>query len=126
MFLQNINVFEEVIKLAKEITILKKSENGEEINKDNLYEVRDKESDLIKYLNEQDYEILKDIITVMYIGVDMDHDKEESPKMIFDLEKMFLSSQGWAQKEILIYTISCKSLLDEFLKDGLKVLNIEI
>ena len=41
------------------------------------------------------------------------------------MENMFLSSQGWPEKEMLIYIISNKSLLDEFLLDGMKALKIE-
>ena len=65
-------------------------------------------------------------MTIMYIGIDKDYDIDDSPNEIFNMEKMFLDSQGWPEKEILIYTISNKSLLDEFLIDGLKALNIEV
>lgn len=126
MVLNNINVFKELIELGKEITLLRLAKDGEEISKENLYKAREKEADLIKYLDNQDIEILKDVMTVMYIGIDMDYDVDDTPEMIFALEKMFFKSQGWPEKDILVYTISNKSLLDEFLIDGLKVLQIEI
>lgn len=126
MFSKSINIFQEVIRLAREVSITKRSKEGGKLSPEEAEIARVKEQDLIKYLEEQDIEVLKDIITVMYIGIDMDHDKEESPEIIFNLERMFHNSQGWPEKDILIYTISNKSLLDEFLKDGLKVLKVEI
>ena len=126
MLLKNIDVLKEIIKLGKEITLLRETKDNERINKENLYKSRKKQEDLAKYLDNQEIEVLKEIMTIMYIGIDKDYDIDDSPNEIFNMEKMFLDSQGWPEKEILIYTISNKSLLDEFLIDGLKALNIEI
>ena len=126
MILKNIDVLKKIIKLGKEITLLRETKDNERINKENLYKSRKKQEDLAKYLDNQEIEVLKEIMTIMYIGIDKDYDIDDSPNEIFNMEKMFLDSQGWPEKEILIYTISNKSLLDEFLIDGLKALNIEI
>jgi len=126
LLLKNIDVLKEIIKLGKEITLLRETKDNERINKENLYKSRKKQEDLAKYLDNQEIEVLKEIMTIMYIGIDKDYDIDDSPNEIFNMEKMFLDSQGWPEKEILIYTISNKSLLDEFLIDGLKALNIEI
>lgn len=126
MILKNINVLKEVIKLGKEITLLRETKYKEKINKENLFKSREKQEALAKYLDSQEIEVLKEIMTVMYIGIDKDYDIDDTPNERFNMEKMFLDSQGWPEKEILIYTISNKSLLDEFLIDGLKALNIEV
>lgn len=126
MILKNIDVLKEVIKLGKEITLLRKTKECEKINTENLYKSREKQEDLVKYLENQKIEVLKEIMTIMYIGIDKDYDIDDTPDEIFNMEKLFLDSQGWPEKEILIYTISNKSLLDEFLIDGLKALSIEV
>lgn len=126
MILKNIEVLKEIIKLGKEITLLRETKDNEKISKENLYKSREKQEDLAKYLDNQEIEVLKEIMIVMYIGIDKDYDINDTPNEIFNMEKMFLDSQGWPEKEILIYTISNKSLLDEFLIDGLKALNIEL
>ena len=125
MILKNIDVLKEIIKLGKEITLLRETKDNEKINKENLYKSRKKQEDLAKYLDNRKIKY-KEIMTIMYIGIDKDYDIDDSPNEIFNMEKMFLDSQGWPEKEILIYTISNKSLLDEFLIDGLKALNIEV
>lgn len=126
MILKNIDVLKEIIRLGKEITLLRETKNNKKINKENLYKSREKQEDLAKYLDNQEIEVLKEIMTVMYIGIDKDYEIDDTPSDRFNMEKIFLDSQGWPEKEILIYTISNKSLLDEFLIDGLKALNIEV
>ena len=60
MILKNIDVLKEIIKLGKEITLLRETKDNEKINKENLYKSRKKQEDLAKYLDNQEIEELED------------------------------------------------------------------
>lgn len=93
-------------------------EDGDEIYKK-------KEDELFNYLNELDYNVVKIIQTIMYLGRDKEYFKEDPPELIYKkLEKDL--EQSWNDKEVEVYQIFQKMPLDRYLKDGFEILKINI
>lgn len=127
-------VFRDVIKLARdrriydeqhmkegiytlqEMSAFYKSPEGQEV---------DRRTKLLKnYLDELDFDTIKTIQSIMYLGRDRDYDKQDEPEEIFRKEREYFDSQGWKTKSIEINQMVEKAPLDQYLEDGLKILQI--
>ncbi|PFV70918.1 DUF3775 domain-containing protein [Bacillus thuringiensis] len=125
-------VFKDVINLArdcrvyyekqsigsspKDIHEFTKSSKGKELNK--------KEELLDNYLENLDFETIKTLQTIMYLGRDKEHDRGDTPEEIYRKERAYSDSRGWETKSIEINQMTEKAPLDIYLKSGLEILQI--
>lgn len=91
---------------------------------DDYSTVTRKERVLIDYLNDQDYEVIKNIMVIMYLGRDREYNKSHSPEAIFKHQRKDFESH-WDEKKIIIDQITSKVPLDIYLSNGLKILQIK-
>jgi len=95
----------------------------EEIQECPEYEEMDRE--LFKYLNSLDYEAIKILQTIMLLGRQKDYNKKLFGEAIYvDYREGVDGSIGWHSKELDINYMTEKEPLNEYLKDGLKILGI--
>lgn len=85
-----------------------------------------KEQELFNFLNSLDFESVKIIQTIMYIGRDHDYDKTDSYEARYEDYRKSLDSNGWNNKEIEVSQIVQKVPLDIYLKDGFDILGINL
>lgn len=79
------------------------------------------------YLSSLDFETIKVIQTIMYLGRDKDYKNIVNPEERYKRERESLDQgKGWASKEIEIDQIVGKVPLDKYLSDGFKILEIKI
>lgn len=129
MFKNDIEVYKNVITLAQAVREEYESnhqENGVVKVCDNIEElfiVTDKEKALNNYLEEQDYEVIKNIMVFMYLGRDKINDEAQCPEEIFKQQREGFEND-WDEKDVLIDQITSKMQLDEYLRNGLKILEI--
>jgi hypothetical protein len=84
------------------------------------------ERELDEHLNSLDFEDVKMLQAVMYLGRDRDYDKSLPPNAIYKNELDYFNRQGWASKEIEIGQMTEKMPLADYLKSGLKILKVSI
>ncbi|NYB73868.1 DUF3775 domain-containing protein [Sedimentibacter hydroxybenzoicus DSM 7310] len=85
------------------------------------------EKALEDYLDKLDYEVIKVLQTIMYIGRDGIDEKDISPQQIYERAREYFDSRGWHEdKMIEIYLMTEKFPLVNYLKDGFKLLKISI
>lgn len=94
----------------------KKSSEGKELSR--------REKELDAYLNGLDFEVIKTLQVIMYLGIVRDYEKQDTPEEIYRKEREASDSQGWNTKDIEIYQMTGKLTLDEDLKNGLRILGI--
>ena len=88
-------------------------------------EAEEKEAELRDYLGTLDFELIKDIQTVMYLGRDRDYDKNESFDERFASERKHMDANGWSEREVEIEIIIEKTgLLSEYLRKGMEILGV--
>ena len=101
-----------------------------EIYNENLKEVLKLASNhnqgLREYLLGLDFEIVKLVQTIMYIGRDKDYPENSTPEQISGYNRSYLDEQGWKSKDIEVSQIVGKAPLYDYLKEGFKVLEINI
>lgn len=130
MFNSEIDIYLNTIELAKkrrkeyelrnpEEEVIDLLDNLEDI----LYESQE-EKDLSSYLAAQDFEVVKNLQSIMYLGREVDYDRKDSPTEILKKQRHFFDTQGWNEKEIEISQMTDKVQLDKYLENGLKILNI--
>ncbi|PER23511.1 hypothetical protein CN931_01355 [Bacillus sp. AFS054943] len=112
------NVQEGVVYTLQEMSAFYKSSEGQELN--------EKKQLLKNYLEELDFDTVKTIQSIMYLGRDRDYDKQDTPEEIFYKQREDFDSQGWQSKSIEINQIVEKAPLDGYLEDGLKILQINL
>ncbi|HEF5706433.1 DUF3775 domain-containing protein [Bacillus thuringiensis] len=112
------NVPEGVVYTLQEISAFHKSSEGQKLE--------EKKQVLKKYLEELDFDTVKIIQSIMYLGRDRDHDKQDTPEEIFRKLREDFDALGWHSKSIEINKIVEKAPLDEYLEDGLKILQINL
>lgn len=129
---KSIEVLKKVYNLAYERRIEYKKNGTEDItigkNSRNILEaIRNPAEDkLIKYLNELDFETIKMIQTVMYLGRDNEYsDLSNGEQRYLKLREDF-DKKGWKTKDIEISQIKQKVPLDKYLKKGLSILGVEV
>lgn len=125
-------ILREVINLAKirrnEYEGKYASSKSKKMTIKEYLEVEDKtESDLYNFLNALDYETIKVLQTLMYLGRDKDYNKNLHSRDIYLRERSYFDNQvGWKTKEIEINQMVEKLPLDEYLEDALEILRIEL
>lgn len=88
--------------------------------------IRGKEKELFDFLNSLDYEVVKSLQVIMYIGRDSSCIEEDGTYNYEKSRKVF-DKQGWNEdKSIEVNQMVEKVHLAEYLKDGLKKLNINL
>mgnify|MGYP000956893989 CR=1 FL=1 len=141
MFQQLIPNFRQVIKLAEErrlyydekygMNVITFNSNDYAKYQDFLKspegkEIQKKEKMLEDYLDSLDFEIVKIIQTIMYLGRDEDYNKEDAPEIRYQIMRDYFDSSGWNTKEIEINQITEKMPLDIYLINGLRLLGIDL
>lgn len=86
----------------------------------------EKEQKLFDLLNSLDFESVKIIQTIMYIGRDHDYNKVDSYETRYARYRKSLDINGWNDKEIEVSQIVHKVPLDKYLKDGFDILGINL
>ena len=126
-------LFNKVYVLANERRIDEESTYVDGIKVDNLDSLdienlgySKKEQELFNFLNSLDFESVKIIQTIMYIGRDHDYDKTDSYEARYEDYRKSLDSNGWNDKEIEVSQIVQKVPLDIYLKDGFDILGINL
>lgn len=126
-------IFKTTYELAKKrrINYLKSIENRKSGSVESVIDFSDIDTeedaltkDLRNYLMSLDFEAIKTIQIIMYLGRNKDYNKELSPEEIFLNEKSFFEEQGWKDKFIEVDQITQKMPLDDFLKSGLEILKV--
>lgn len=93
---------------------------------DDYKKYKEKEDELINFLNSLDFEQIKVIQSIMYLGRDRDYKEDESYQKRYDSMRKYFDDMGWNDKKIEIGTIVEKLPLDMYLENGFKILNIVI
>ncbi len=124
--------FKEIYLLAKE----RRLEEELTYKDDEAYDLADfdiadleyseKEKALFNLLESLDFESVKIVQTIMYIGRDHDYSKSDTYEVRYRKYRESLDLNGWNEKEIEINQIVQKVPLDTYLKDGFEILGINI
>lgn len=86
----------------------------------------EKEQKLFDFLNNLDFESVKIIQTIMYIGRDHDYKETDSYETRYAKYRKSLDINGWNDKETEVSQIVQKVPLDRYLKDGFDILGINL
>lgn len=81
---------------------------------------------LVNYLQSLDYDDIKMLQTVMYLGRDQDYDKSLTPHFIYQNEFDYFKKHGWVSKEVEINQMTEKLPLADYLKSGLDILKVSL
>lgn len=93
---------------------------------DNDYkEYCNKDKQLDNYLNSLEFEHIKILQTIMYLGRDQDYDSNLIPEEIYKEQRKCMDSLGWEEKHIEVNQMLKKLPLAEYLKKGCNILNIK-
>ncbi|MFL0197637.1 PIN-like domain-containing protein [Clostridium sp. WILCCON 0269] len=87
--------------------------------------IKEAEKELRDYLHELDFETIKIIQTIMYLGRDGDYNEEDRVDERYSKFRQDLDELGWSKKDIEINQMVNKIPLDKYLIKGLKILGIE-
>lgn len=82
--------------------------------------------ELDDYLQSLDFDEVKMLQTVMYLGRDQDYDKSLPPHLIYENEFDYFEKDGWVSKEVEINQMTEKMALADYLKSGLDILKVSI
>lgn len=82
--------------------------------------------ELDDYLQSLDFDEVKMLQTVMYLGRDQDYDKSLPPHLIYENEFDYFEKDGWVSKEVEINQMTEKMPLADYLKSGLDILKVSI
>lgn len=131
LFKEHLETFKKVVELAKIRRISVESNGSDSITKltDISYESNssvEATANLRNFLMDLDFELVKIIQTIMYLGRDKDYDKRKRPQEIYKAESQYFDREGWNTQEIEVNQIVEKLPLDYYLKDGFKILNIDL
>lgn len=121
--------FREVVSLAKKRRMLHDENSDDSITKisitDHVYDESDVE--LKSYLMSLDFEAIKVVQTVMYLGRDKDYNESLEPRDIYLKERQYFDNHiGWKTKEVEVNQVVEKLPLDEYLEDGFEILSIKL
>lgn len=101
-----------------------------EIYNQNLKEVlklaRNNNEGLEEYLLGLDFEIVKVVQTIMYIGRDRDYPENSTAEEIYHYNRVGLDNQRWSTKDIEVSQIVSKAPLYDYLRTGFRILEISI
>lgn len=96
-------------------------------NPDNM-KISNEKKALDDYFNSLDFEIIKILQCIMYLGRDEDYDSSDIPQAIYEKQRQYFDDTiGWNTKEIEINQITEKSpVLYNYFINGFKILDIQI
>ncbi|QOQ37180.1 hypothetical protein P9C71_gp50 [Bacillus phage F16Ba] len=87
-------------------------------------ELSRREKELDAYLSGLDFEVIKTLQVIMYLGITRDYDEQDNPEEIYHKEREAADAQGWDSKDLEIYQMTGKLTLDQDLQNGLRILGI--
>ncbi|PFL14005.1 hypothetical protein COJ07_29250 [Bacillus cereus] len=135
MFKELSGVFEDVIKLARDHRLYYEKQHIGSTPKD-IIEFREtpegkelarRKKLLNDYLNQLDFEVVKTIQVIMYLGRNRDYDEKDLPEEIYRKQReSFDKHIGWNEKRIEINQITQKVPLDQYLENGLNILGVRL
>ncbi|SCM88432.1 DUF3775 domain-containing protein [Bacillus mycoides] len=135
MFKELSGVFEDVIKLARDHRLYYEKQHIGSTPKD-IIEFREtpegkelarRKKLLNDYLNQLDFEVVKTIQVIMYLGRNRDYDEQDLPEEIYRKQReSFDKHIGWNEKRIEINQITQKVPLDQYLENGLNILGVRL
>ncbi len=122
-------VIKELIRLAlnreKALTISNQRDKETVINLGDIsMELTNEEKELSEFIGRLDFEVIKVIQTVMYIG--RDGTKWDTPYDIYSNERKDMDDRGWNSKEIEANHMESKMPLGSYLINGLGILQIQL
>lgn len=82
--------------------------------------------ELVKLLNSFDFEAVKILQVLMYLGRDRDYDRREVPETVYKEHRMLLNSGGWKSQEIEVNQMTSLIPFGTFLEQGFEILGIPI
>lgn len=138
MFEELNGVFTDVIRLARDHRVYYEKygmksvtttpdglrERKEFENSSEGKELSRREKELDAYLSGLDFEVIKTLQVIMYLGITRDYDEQDNPEEIYYKEREAADSQGWDPKDLEIYQMTGKLTLDQDLQNGLRILGI--
>lgn len=129
MFKEYSDIFRKVIELADAYYKAECPKETIEETMDDLddFEISNEKRALIEYLSNLDYEVIKVLQIIMYIGRDNIIEDNLSPQQKYLRERNYFDSQGWQEdKMIEIHQMTDKFPLVNYLNIGFKLLEINI
>lgn len=116
-------MFEFKKEILREVYELAKDKHTQDSinNKDKLTKERKVLDD---YLNSLDFEDVKMIQTIMYLGRDKGYTTNNSSEETYRKNREYMDNVGWNDKGIEVEQIIQKLPLDEYLEEGFKILGI--
>lgn len=82
------------------------------------------EKELSDYLNSLDFETVKNLQTLMYLGRDEDYSKNDSFEERFYKYREYFDKRDWNTQEIEVGQMTEKAPLAEYLENGMKIVGI--
>lgn len=83
-------------------------------------------NELREYLQSLDFDDIKMLQIVMYLGRDQDYDTTLSPDLNYEDQFNYFENKGWSSKDIEINQMTHKLPLAEYLKSGLDILQVSV
>lgn len=122
-----------VLRKAKEYSNMDEDKKKNSIvNLDSLSDIYnedwiEKRNKFKEYLKSLDFEVVKIIQVIMYLGRDEDYDENDYPNEIYRKQKENFDEMGWNTKELEINQILSKGpSLYGYLLNGFKILKIDV
>lgn len=84
------------------------------------------EAPLRDFLDSLDFETVKTIQCIMYLGRDRDYDHGDAPNEILKKQRAYFDAVGWTDKEIEINQIVEKAPLYRYLSRGFEILQVAL
>lgn len=88
--------------------------------------IQSKKDALNNYMGSLNFDDVKMLQTIMYLGRDCDYDKTQSPLDIYNDHFGYIGGSGWKTKDIEINQMTEKLPLADYLRSGLEILGISI
>lgn len=84
--------------------------------------------DVIEFLNNLDMDLIKEIQIILYIGCKDNkcESKEEAEKLFNKTMESFDMLKGWRTKDIEIKNMVIDNPLNEYFKNGIEILKLEV
>lgn len=123
------SVFEKVLELAEKRKLAEPRKEGlinlGGVNLEDIVE-SDEMRNLREYLESLDYETVKTLQVIMYLGRDKDYNNNDTPGEILRKQREYYDMLGWSdEKKVEVSQMVQKMPLDNYLRSGLSILNIE-
>lgn len=78
------------------------------------------------YCETLDFETIKVLQTIMYLGRDRDYDYNDTPEEIYKKQREYFDLQGWNTQEIETNQMIGKKPLPQYLREGFEILKISL